>query len=83
MRRERWEPGLTVFEIDHHLPVAARPELALDYNNLRYCCDVCNSVKSRRLLADPCHALLAGNLTLESNGQIIGQSPTAGRPPHY
>ena len=79
LRRERWEPGHTNFEIDHLLPVAERPDLALNYDNLLWTCDVCNSVKGPRTVADPCQALLAGNLTIEADGQIIGRTPDARR----
>ena len=34
LRRERWEPGLSAFEIDHWKPAAQHPSLALDYDNL-------------------------------------------------
>lgn len=37
--------GLT-FEIDHYEPVALRPDLKNDYENLIYSCDECNSRKS-------------------------------------
>jgi hypothetical protein len=79
LRRERWEPGHTVFEIDHLHPIAVHPELALDYINLRYCCDVCNSVKGGRLFADPCRTLLAANLKIEADGQMVGRTPDARR----
>jgi len=78
-RREAWEPGRTCFEIDHLVPIAASPELALSYDNLLYACDVCNSVKSKQNLPDPNVALLTSNLTLDIDGQIRGHSRDARR----
>lgn len=63
-----------MFEIDHLISVAERPELALSYFNLRYCCNVCNSVKGGRLLTDPCQVMLSGALALQPDGQLVGQT---------
>ncbi len=79
LRRERWEPGHTNFEIDHLLSVAEHPGLALNYDNLLWCCNVCNSVKGHRRVADPCQVLLAGSLTIEADGRIVGHTSDAGR----
>ncbi|HKB05158.1 MAG TPA: HNH endonuclease signature motif containing protein [Gemmataceae bacterium] len=79
LRRERWEPGRTAFEIDHLVPVAGAPDLARTYDNLLYTCDVCNSVKGVRLLPDPGLALLAGDVAVEADGRIVGRSRDARR----
>jgi hypothetical protein len=44
-RRERWEPDLGIFEIDHFAPVSQSPELRGTYRNLIYSCTACNAAK--------------------------------------
>jgi hypothetical protein len=39
------EAGALRFTVDHYLPVHRYPELALDYGNLMWACDMCNSIK--------------------------------------
>lgn len=77
LRREKWEPGQTSFEVDHWQPVSVEPALTLSYDNLLYTCSVCNSVKSDRKLPDPGRALLAGGLTIHPDGRIIGETADA------
>lgn len=79
LRRERWEPGQTGFEIDHLVPITKSPELALDYDNLLYTCDVCNSVKGPRELPDPGKKLLAGDVTVAADGRVAGHTRDARR----
>ena len=77
LRRERWKPSRTAFEIDHLVPVVDAPALARAYDNLLYTCDVCNSVKGVRALPDPGLALRAGEVTVEADGRIVGRSRDA------
>ena len=79
LRRERWEPGRTGFELDHLIPVATAPERALLYDNLIYTCGVCNAVKGVRELPDPSRELLAGTLVVSADGRISGRTRGARR----
>ena len=76
LRRERWEPGQTSFEIDDLRLCPRAPDLATNYDNLLYTCSVCNSVKSNRELPDPGQAMHAASL-IEANGRITGLTPEA------
>lgn len=51
--REVWGQISTSYEIEHFLPKALNPDLALDYDNLVYACANCNRRKSTRLVPDP------------------------------
>jgi len=51
--RELWGQLCSSFEIEHFLPKALNPDLALDYDNLVYACANCNRRKSTRLVPDP------------------------------
>ena len=77
LRRERWEPDLGVFEIDHLVPIGLSPELQSNYANLVYSCRTCNAAKGMLLLVDPRSALLAEHLIVESDGRISPRSDPA------
>ncbi|MBY0457436.1 MAG: HNH endonuclease, partial [Gemmataceae bacterium] len=53
LRRETWGLVRGTFAIDHFLPVAVRPDLAVDYDNLVYACTTCNVAKSANELPSP------------------------------
>ena len=59
LTREVWGPFRGQFAIDHFLPVALRPDLALEYDNLLYSCTACNAVKNDRIVPDPTQVFLA------------------------
>ena len=77
LRRERWEPDLGIFEIDHLVPAGLAPELQLNYANMVYSCRTCNAAKGMLLLADPRSALLAEHLVVESDGRLSPRSDPA------
>jgi 5-methylcytosine-specific restriction endonuclease McrA len=66
-------------EIDHFLPVAQRPELKADYDNLLLVCPVCNVVKGSRALPDPCRVLTSDTVKVDADGTIRGQKREASR----
>lgn len=53
LNRESMGHELGEFAIDHFLPVAFRPDLATDYDNLLYVCTGCNLAKGDWFAADP------------------------------
>ena len=77
LRRERWEPDLGVFEIDHLAPVSLSPELRATYRNLVYSCTTCNAVKRGQVLPDPTLALISSSLTVEADGRLSAQTEEA------
>jgi hypothetical protein len=79
LRRERWEPNLTVFEIDHLAPVSHAPELRLAYWNLLYSCTTCNAAKRDQLLPDATAVFLSTSLLVEADGRLLGQTHEARR----
>lgn len=77
LRRERWEPDLTVFEIDHLEPVSHSPSLQSDYQNLLYSCTACNAAKQDQIFPDPTIVLLSTNVVVNLDGRLTGQTPHA------
>jgi HNH endonuclease len=70
LRRERWEPGASGFEIEHVLPVGRHPELALAYSNLVYACSICNLAKRDLAIADPIRVFTSKDLMVERDGRL-------------
>ncbi len=74
LRRERWEPDLGVFEIDHFAPVSVSPELRVTYQNLIYSCTACNAAKRNQVLPDPAIVFLSTSLLVEPDGRLSPQT---------
>jgi len=71
--RERWYPnGDDSFGVDHIFPKAVEEyhSLECEYTNLLYCCNRCNSVKQKRVVADPCKEGFAKHVVVQSNGRV-------------
>lgn len=79
LRREAWELVRGAFAVDHFVPVALRPELATEYDNLVYACETCNAVKGARELPDPTAVLLRDDVRVEEDGTVSGDTPEARR----
>ncbi len=79
LRRERWEPDASVFEIDHLRPVSVATELAVEYSNLIYSCTVCNAAKRAEAVPDPSRTLTAATVTVGADGLLIPVTPVARR----
>jgi hypothetical protein len=77
--REQWGRVRGTFDIDHSLPVASHPRLGRTYDNLLYCCATWNAAKGRRVLPDPCQALIAGDVDVNEDGNIVGRTAAARR----
>jgi hypothetical protein len=77
--REIWGPVQGVYALDHFLPVVARPDLALEYDNVLYGCVSCNLSKGRQVTPDPLCYLLDPVVHVAENGVIHAETPAAGK----
>jgi len=59
-----------VYALDHFLPIASRPDLALEYDNLLYGCLSCNLSKGCLETPDPLSNLLDPVVQVSENGDI-------------
>jgi hypothetical protein len=73
--REVWGAFKGVYALDHFLPVASRPDLALEYDNLLYGCVSCNLSKGSLETPDPLSALLRAAVQVSEDGGIHGNTP--------
>ncbi len=78
LTRETWGPVSGLYALDHFLPAASRPELALRYDNLVYACVPCNLSKGSSETLDPL-GLLDPVVTVFENGEIHADAPEAAR----
>lgn len=74
LEREQWVHRTGHFHAEHFQPVAQRPDLELDYDNLVYACHVCNSVKQDHILPDRLRVLLHDNVMVQPNGTLVGNT---------
>ena len=79
MLRERWGPFQGVYALDHFLPIALRPDLVGEYDNLLYGCVSCNLSKSSRATPDPLTVLLAATAVVQEDGSLHTTTPEAGK----
>jgi hypothetical protein len=77
--REAWGPVTGVYALDHFVPVVLRPDLALEYENLRYACVSCNLIKAAQRTADPTAVLLAPQVRVTPDGTLRADTVEAGR----
>src|SRR5438034_1848544 len=77
--REQWGRVRGTFDIDHFLPVASHPGLALTYDNLVLACAACNSAKGKLHVPDPEKVLLARDVRVHDDGTVEGRTPAARR----
>lgn len=67
------------FAVDHFVPVAVRPDLATEYDNLIYACATCNTAKAAHELPAPTEVLLRDDVCVADDGTITGDTPEARR----
>ena len=79
LAREMWGPFKGVYALDHFRPVASRPDLALDYDNLVYGCVSCNLSKGSQEPPDPLSALLKPVVRVSEDGAIKATTRPAER----
>lgn len=75
--REMWGPFQGVYALDHFLPMALRPDLALEYDNLLYGCVSCNLSKGSLETPAPLSCLLDPEVTVSEDGSIHAATPQA------
>jgi hypothetical protein len=75
--REMWGPFRGNYALDHFLPLASRPELAREYDNLLYGCVSCNLGKGSRETPDPFACLLDSVVQVSEDGSIHASTPPA------
>jgi hypothetical protein len=79
LEREQWVNRIGHFHGDHFRPVADRPDLTLEYDNLLYVCQACNLRKGKERVPDPLSALVAGAVLVYPDGAIRGRTLGARR----
>jgi hypothetical protein len=67
-------PFKGVYALDHFLPVASRPDLALEYDNLLYACVSCNLSKGSLHTPDP-SVLRSPSVRVAEDGVIHADTP--------
>jgi hypothetical protein len=77
--RKRWGSLTGQYAIDHFIPVAFRPEKALDYGNLLYSCVACNLNKASQRTPDPTAVLLHPGAHVTADGVLHADSSAARR----
>lgn len=75
--REAWTRGPTTFHLDHFLPVALRPDLAVEYDNMLYACSTCNAYKRERSTPDPLAVLTRDGIEVDAAGVCVSKTPAA------
>jgi hypothetical protein len=75
--REMWGPLKGVYALDHFLPMASRPDLTLEYDNLVYGCVSCNLSKGSLATPDPFSVLLDPVVNVSEDGEIHASTPPA------
>lgn len=78
LRREVWERRRAQWVVEHLIPRAKAPELALEYTNLVYACVSCNSAKSDQTIPDPCRYAY-GELVFVTDDGLIHARNSEGR----
>src|SRR6202011_911332 len=68
LTREGWGPFIGMYAIDHFVPVVMRPDWALEYKNLLYCCVSCNLSKGSQRTPDPTAVLLPPEVRVTEDG---------------
>ncbi len=75
--RETWGPFKGVYALDHFLPLASRPDLGLEYDNLVYACVSCNLSKGSLETPDPLATLLDPMVKVAEDGRILADTRQA------
>jgi hypothetical protein len=73
--REAWGPLKGLYALDHFLPLVARPDLALEHDNLLYGCVSCNLSKGGLEVPDPLSTLLDGQVKVLEDGSLCADEP--------
>ena len=72
--REAWSRVPGMYGIEHFQPVAHRPELVTEYDNLLYACAACNTIKRAEDVPDPLDVLTAAGVEIRADGALVAKS---------
>jgi hypothetical protein len=75
--REQWGRVGGAFDVDHFLPVANRPDLEANYDNLLYTCTTCNIAKRDQQIPDPLIVLTRANVHVSEDGRLHTENAEA------
>lgn len=75
--REQWGRVGGLFGVDHFLPVANRPDLTADYDNLLFACSICNLAKRDEEIPDPLIVLTNAIVQVSEDGRLHTESADA------
>lgn len=70
LRREIWTIRLGGFQLDHFIPQAHDPSRALDYDNLVYACNTCNTIKAKEVPPNPAQLAYGNCIRVNGDGTI-------------
>ena len=79
LEREQWVHRVGHFHTEHFQPVAQRPDLEVEYDNLVYACHVCNAIKRDQTVPDPLRVLLDESVKVQPNGTLIAETKEAAK----
>lgn len=79
LEREQWVHRTGHFHTDHFQPVAQRPDLDGEYDNLVYACHVCNALKRDQTVPDPLRVLLYDSVSVQTNGTLSAHTKDASK----
>lgn len=79
LEREQWVHRTGHFHTEHFQPVAQRPDLSVQYDNLVYACHVCNAMKRDQTVPDPLRVLLNDVVQVQPNGTLVAQTKEAAK----
>ncbi len=79
LEREQWVHRTGHFHSEHFQPVAQRPDLAVEYDNLVYACHVCNALKRDQTVPDPLRVLLNDAVSVQANGTLTAHTKEAAK----
>ena len=79
LEREQWVHRTGHFHTEHFQPVAQRPDLTVEYDNLVYACHVCNALKRDQIVPDPLRVLLNDAVSVQANGTLTADTKEAAK----
>ncbi len=65
------------FDLDHFVPQTLSPERAAEYDNLLYCCRLCNGARRAHLVPNPMVALTSEHVFVHADGEMEGLTSDA------
>jgi len=80
MHREKWtKGGYRSFHVEHRIPQSVAEGKILEYENLVYSCDMCNTFKSNEIMPDPFEVPLGLHYEFDADGGVRSLSGRQGQ----